>query len=138
MTEYTPLPKPLTGKGSTDRIQPKSADDRFREEIIVTTCCEWVKAAPQDAKDFITATREEKAGQRETTGAVKGKNRGNMYVKYKIPQGLLDCVRVALNWAENTYEMEFDCFGLDDKDMKLLTKTFPDLFKYAHNMTWAK
>jgi hypothetical protein len=134
---YTPLEKPVTGKGSTG-TKLRSADDRFRDEIILTTVAAWVQRDPQEAVDFIQSTKALKGGQLKSTGALKGKNRANAYVKYRLPQGLLDCIRVALDWAERTYEMEFEVFGVDDKDMKLLVQKFPDLFRYAHNCTWGK
>lgn len=137
MTEYTPLSKPSTGRGSTG-TKLKSADDRFRDEIILTTCAAWVQRNMQEAMDFVEASKAAKQCQRKSTGAIKGKNRANMYVKYRLPQGLMDCIRLALNWAENAYDMEFEVFGLDDKDMKLLVRNFPDLFRYAHNCTWGK
>lgn len=131
---YTPLP---TGRGSTG-TKLRSADDRFREEIILTATASWIQRDRREAVDFVEATKAMKQSQRHSTGAIKGKNRANVYVKYRIPQGLMDCIRLALNWAEQAYDMEFEVFGLDDKDMKLLVKNFPELFKYAHNMTWGK
>lgn len=137
MINYVPLSKPAMGKGSTG-TKVKSADDRFREEIILTAAAAWIQRDPREAVDFIEATKALKDSQRKKTGAIKGKNRANVYVKYRMPQPLLDCIRVALDWAENAYEMEFEVFGVDDKDMKLLVKNFPDLFRYAHNCTYAK
>lgn len=137
MTEYTPIEKPAMGKGSTG-TKLRSADDRFREEIILTATAAWVQRDPREAVDFIEATKALKGSQRKKTGAIKGKNHANVYVKYRMPQPLLDCIRLALNWAETTYEMEFEVFGVDDKDMKLLVTNFPDLFRYAHNCTYGK
>ncbi len=136
MTEYTPLS--ASGRGSTTAVRPKSVDDKFREELILTTTCEWVKADPDTARDFAIETKTLKEAQRQETGALKGKNEANLYVKYRMPQPLLDLIRLVFNWAEETYDMEFEVFGIDDKDMKLLVRNFPELFGNAHNMTWGK
>lgn len=136
MTEFTPIKTP---RKDTQVKKARTADQRLRDSIIVDTCAAWVKADPQGAKDFMLETKMMKDSQRKHHGGYEhqGKQAG-MYVKYRIPQMLLDCTRIALEWAQNEYNVEFEVFGLDDRDMKLLCQTFPDLFKWSHNMTWGK
>jgi hypothetical protein len=135
MTEYTPV---ATGRGSTERVHLKTADRKFRDDLILTVTGEWVRADPTGARDFAVECKTLKDNQRQRHGGVKGKNAANLYIKYRIPQTLLDCVRLAMRWAEGAYEMEFEVFGFDDADMKLLVTNFPDLFGNAHNMVWGK
>jgi hypothetical protein len=136
MTEYTPLKTPRT---PTKLVKPKSVDDKFREEIILTAAMSWIKHDIETARDFAIEQKQRKAAQRQKHGGyTKGGKKAGMYLKYVIPQELMDNIRVCLRWAEIQYGVEFEVFGLDDKDMKLLVENFPDLFGEAHNMKWGK
>lgn len=106
-------------------MQLKTRD--FRDELIVTTTCEWIKADPDSARDFALACKAAKHGQVHTSGAWRGTKDG--YVKYRMPQPLLDCIRLVFNH----YNID-ELFGMDDKDMKLLCREFPDLFGVGSNM----
>lgn len=101
----------------------------FRDELILSTVAEWIKADPKSAAEFAIQNKMEKQAQVHKSGAWRGTKLG--YVKWRIPQVLLDCIRLVLNH----YNID-ELFGLDDKDMKLIARNFPDLFGKGMNIDY--
>ena len=99
----------------------------LRDELILTTTCEWIKADPETASDFARYAKQAREQQYHSSGAWRGTKDG--YIKYRMPQNLLDCIRLVFH----TYGID-EVFGMDDKDMKLLCREFPDLFGFGSNM----
>lgn len=106
-------------------MQVKTRD--LRDELILTTTCAWIKADPDTARDFAVLSKQAREQQVHSSGAWRGTKDG--YIKYRMPQPLLDCIRVVFHH----YNID-ELFGLDDKDMKLLCREFPDLFGVGSNM----
>jgi hypothetical protein len=97
----------------------------FRTELILETVIQWIRAEPEAARTFAIEQKEAKQRQRHASGAWRGTKLG--YVKYRIPQNLLDCIRVVFHH----YGVQ-EIFGQDDKDMRLLMREFPELFGHTN------